>query len=325
MADLKERARLETIFTQSLYELRDIENDSRVSLLNAGSSLNTLQITHRELDMQVQSTVSAWTAYEPILALERDKFEKESRDYRANKRSAINLLKEIADKIQSVTLQQSPPQNVTPVRQNTMPVPKFSPITIPTFDGDLSQWTAFWDIFNSMVHSRLDLDEVVKFTTLRTHLKGRAFKTIEGVAVTNANYQGVVTLLKKQFGNTDRLVSSLIRELQNLPAPHYTHSEMLNFKLSFEKLISQIEQIDPVDTSSRLFREILISKLPAEAFKSLAERFKTTQFEYRQISEGLGDLINLMELCTLQPHSTSKEETKVTSTANLKIGTHDKR
>ena len=325
MADLKERTRLQSIYTQSLLELRDVEQDSRVSLLKPDSSLNTLQITHRELDMQVQTTVNAWTAYEPILASDKDEFEKESRDFRANRRAAINLLKEIADKIQSITPQQNPTQNVVPVRHNSMPVPKFEPITIPTFDGDLSQWMAFWDIFNSMVHSRSDMDEVVKFTTLRTHLKGRAFKTIEGVAVTNANYQGVVTLLKKRFGNPDRLRSSLIREFQNLPAPHYTYSELLNFKLSFEKLITQMQEIDPVDTSSRFFIEILTSKLPAEAFKSLAKKFDTTQFEYKQISEGLDDLIDLMEMCTLQPHSTPRAETKNISTTDLKVGTHEKR
>ena len=110
-----------------------------------------------------------------------------------------------------------------------------------------------------------------------------------------------------------------------MPAPHYTYSELLNFKLSFEKLVSQIEQIDAVDTSSRFFREILTSKLPADAFKSLAEKYKTTQFEYNQISEGLGELINLMEMCTLQPHSTSRAENKNISTTSLKVGTHEKR
>ena len=190
-----------------------------------------------------------------------------------------------------------------------MPVPKFTPITIPTFDGDITQWTPFWDIFDCMVHDRTDLSDVVKFTTLRAHLTGQAFKSIEGVAVTNANYQGVVTRLKKQFGNRDRLISGLIRELQNLPAPRHTHTELLNFKLSFEKLVSQIQQLDPLDTSNRLFRETLISKIPATSFDILAQKYKTTQFTYEHITEGLEGIINLMELCALQPHSPNRKET----------------
>ena len=64
---------------------------------------------------------------------------------------------------------------------------------------------------------------MIKFTTLKSHLKDRALRTIEGLSVTGDNYAIAVATLQDQFGNKDKLVSSLIREFQNLSIPHHNH------------------------------------------------------------------------------------------------------
>ena len=128
--------------------------------------------------------------------------------------------------------------------------------------------------------------------------------------------QIAVATLQDQFGNKDKLVSSLIREFQNLSIPHHNHSELLNFKLSYEKLVSQIQNLNSLDTNSRFFVEILASKIPAETFKTLVNKYDTTTFTFAQISERLAEIIKVMELCSLQPHS---KEVKNVSSTNLSI------
>ena len=105
------------------------------------------------------------------------------------------------------------------------------------------------------------------------------------------------------FRNKDKLVSSLIREFQNLSIPHHNHSELLNFKHFYKKLVSQIQNLNSLDTNSRFFIQILASKIPAESFKALVNEYDTTTFTFAQISEGLAEIIKVMALCSLEPHS----------------------
>ena len=100
-----------------------------------------------------------------------------------------------------------PNRPVSPTHTRSLPTPKLSHIEIPKFDGDVAKWSAFWDIFDSLIHSCSDLKDVVKFTTLRSHLTGRAFKTIEGIPVTHVNYNSAVDLLKGQFCKSDKLIT----------------------------------------------------------------------------------------------------------------------
>ena len=51
-----------------------------------------------------------------------------------------------------------------------------------------------------------------KFNYLRTQLEDRALKTIEGLDLTNANYETAITLLRKRYGKKPMVLD-----------PHYTH------------------------------------------------------------------------------------------------------
>ena len=318
MANEKEIERCATIYNQTLLDLKEVEGDSRTSLSNTNNSLACIQICETELKQQLDKTSNVWAAYEPYAALEKVKFESEACEYRVCRRSAVALLKEIADALKAI--QPSNPRTAPP-RQNVLPVPKFAPITIPTFSGKAEEFTSFWEIFTSLVHDRTDLDPVIKFATLKSHLKDRALRTIEGLSVTGDNYAIAVATLQDQFGNKDKLVSSLIREFQNLSIPNHNHSELLNFKLSYEKLVSQIQNLNSLDTNSRFFVEILASKIPAETFKTLVNKYDTTTFTFAQISEGLAEFIKVMELCSLQPHS---KEVKNVASTNLSIEANQK-
>ena len=71
-------------------------------------------------------------------------------------------------------------ENITGVKLPLLQLPKFS--------GNILEWSAFYDAFLASVDSHKRLSNVQKFTHLRSCLNGRAYKCIEGYAVTNDNY-----------------------------------------------------------------------------------------------------------------------------------------
>jgi len=52
---------------------------------------------------------------------------------------------------------------------NKVKLPK---LTLPHFNGNQVRWTAFWDSYESVIHSNDELTEVDKFNYLRSLLEG---------------------------------------------------------------------------------------------------------------------------------------------------------
>ncbi|KRX13086.1 Pol polyprotein, partial [Trichinella nelsoni] len=85
-------------------------------------------------------------------------------------------------------------KNNDPKTNSTRPILK-----LPTFDGDILQFKAFWDQFNAAVHRGDDLEDVTKFVHLRSCLAGAALHAISGVTTAVENSPAVVQLLHDRF------------------------------------------------------------------------------------------------------------------------------
>ena len=89
---------------------------------------------------------------------------------------------------------------------------------------------SFIEAFDAMVHVRIDISNIEKFTYLRGFLSGSALQTIEGMPLTSDNYIIAKDLLEKRYGNPqlivschmnallklDKIVSANAKELRNL-------------------------------------------------------------------------------------------------------------
>ena len=81
-------------------------------------------------------------------------------------------------------------------------------IQLPNCDGNIQQWTEFWEMFSTAVDQQ-NLSKISKFTYLEGVLKGAAATAISGIAITSDNYDLVVSLLKERFTRYDAIIESL--------------------------------------------------------------------------------------------------------------------
>lgn len=95
---------------------------------------------------------------------------------------------------------------------------KIDSIQLPFFNGDLTQWEAFKDLFEYLIHKNEELSDTVKFHQLRSHLKGIAFDTIRGYQLTGTNYHAAWHDLQKRFNRKEDLVQEYIRKFLEVAA-----------------------------------------------------------------------------------------------------------
>ena len=88
-------------------------------------------------------------------------------------------------------------------------------LQIPVFDGNLQQWQEFWDIYKATIHEQQTMPAVLKFSYLKSVLKGSALSAIAGIPLTSENYSLVVKLLQERFGRKEAIVESLYFKLQS--------------------------------------------------------------------------------------------------------------
>lgn len=61
---------------------------------------------------------------------------------------------------------------------------------------------SFWDPYKSAIHENREISKVDEFNYLNSLLEGVALQIIKGLSLMEENYDTVIELLQKRFGNT---------------------------------------------------------------------------------------------------------------------------
>lgn len=181
---------------------------------------------------------------------------------------------------------------------------KLDSIQLPYFNGDLTTWEAFRDLFEYLIDKSTKLSDTVKFHQLRSHLKGIAFDTIRGYQLTGSNYKAAWSDLKKRFDRKEDLVDEYIRKFLEIPVI----SNKAQF-ISLRHIVDTTNQMlralptlsVPVDHWDPFINLIVLSKLDEETRHEWKQRKGTSM----QPSK---DLINWLEtrINELQPSTSDR-------------------
>ncbi|XP_055633266.1 uncharacterized protein LOC129773650 [Toxorhynchites rutilus septentrionalis] len=126
-------------------------------------------------------------------------------------------------------------------------------IDLPKFDGDLSRWLSFRDMFTSMVHSNADIPTVAKMQYLLQSLEGEAHKPFESTDISADNYALTWDALLKRYDNKRYLKRQLFRALYDLPplnkeSPQELHDLVDDYQRHVKVLAKLNEPVIHCDT-----------------------------------------------------------------------------
>ena len=142
---------------------------------------------------------------------------------------------------------------------------KLPKIDIPYFDGDYATFYTFWDVFETCIDGNSTLSNVSKLSYLRSYLKGNALSAINGLQLTNANYQEAVKILKSRFGDKDRVSSALINKLLNIQSVSNDVSKLRIFHDQVESCTRNLATIGIApDGYEIVLLNLMRNKLPNE-------------------------------------------------------------
>ena len=92
-------------------------------------------------------------------------------------------------------------------------VAKLPQIELPKFNGNYSDWLAFYDQFSSSVDKNPKLSNVQKLIYLKRCLTGPAERLIKNLETTEDNYDNAVKILTDRYHNERIIVRNLLTRI----------------------------------------------------------------------------------------------------------------
>ena len=159
------------------------------------------------------------------------------------------------------------PSDVPPPTRDSTHRAKLPKLTLKSFNGDITTWISFWDSYNSAIHQNTELADIDKFNYLKSLLEKSAADAIAGLALTTANYEEAISILKKRFGNKKQIIGRHMDLLLNADAVT-SDQNLKGLRQLYDHVESHVRSLKSLGVTSEnygsLLASVLMNKLPHE-------------------------------------------------------------
>ena len=108
---------------------------------------------------------------------------------------------------------------------------------LPTFSGDYTQWSFFYDQFKALIDTNPKLAPIVKFKRLVAALDGEAARTVKAFQFKAENYPLVKQALEFRYGQPKLIFTDMYRQVQR-------HSQVDESNLEdFRAFVDQVKEM----------------------------------------------------------------------------------
>ena len=214
------------------------------------------------------------------------------------------------------------PAHSAPATLNTPVRPKLPELLLSKFDGDVTTWHSFWDSYESAVHNNASLSDVNKFTYLKSLVLKSAKDAIEGLALTAANYEEAVAILKKCFGNQQLIISKHMEELMSTEGVSSVQ-DVTALRCMYNKVEVHVRGLRSLGVASAsygaLLTPILQKKLPPE-LRIVINREITESSDLDKLMKVLAEEIEVRERSVTTSTSSQSTARKRSTSATFITG-----
>ncbi|GFY34965.1 DUF1758 domain-containing protein [Trichonephila clavipes] len=170
-----------------------------------------------KLESEISNTADKTTSLEEEIVTReeyRDKFiiSKIRAERYVESVSNTAIQNSVENQLQNITLPLN--STVSSILTNQPRLPK---LTLESFSGkDISSFSSFWARFKSAVHENSSLNDVDKFSYLKSVVTSDAELAIRGLTPTSENYAKAMKILENRFGRKELIVDFHMNRLLNL-------------------------------------------------------------------------------------------------------------
>ncbi|XP_055916401.1 uncharacterized protein LOC129949150 [Eupeodes corollae] len=193
-------------------------------------------------------------------------------------------------------------------------------IDLPKFDGSYTNWRAFHDRFQALVHKNATLEDIDKLHFLQTCLIGDAHRFMQNIAVESASYEKAWELLEERYNHKRILVHIQMQSLFGQPSlTRETASGLKELLYTTRECLLALENLEvPISSWDTVLIWFLVQKLPSTSQKLWEEKLGNSKDlpKFDAFSEFLETRFRTLEVMGQQELATPtrrKEESSVNS------------
>ena len=195
----------------------------------------------------------------------------------------------VKDRSDLATLTSSTPTSFTSTADRVCynPLADLPTIKVPTFAGDILEWSTFWAAFRSSIDSRTELNNTQKLQYLRQAVKDPDLQSLlHSPLETEDMYVSVIAELKDRFNKTREIHAHLTDAVIKLPTPKQTRVDLRRAVDSFKRTIDSLKQTE---------HYTLDAFLSSRFYLALPQRLQTLWDQHTKKDKGVPPILNLLK------------------------------
>ena len=181
---------------------------------------------------------------------------------------------------------------------------KLPKLELKTFDGNVLKWHEFWENFEHCVHNQPLVQELQKFSYLKSCLRGPAFVCISNFELRAENYGPAIQFLKESYGHKNVLRKAHLDSWEKL-APVSNSRDVPRLKRLYEDVESHYKaslavNVMPHEYTATMVPKLL-KKLPMDVRIKLNEtKDENEDLEIDELVEELRKIVKIREKSGVQ-------------------------
>ena len=202
-------------------------------------------------------------------------------------------------------------------------------LVIGKFDGDVINWSSFWDQLSSAIHENDSLNKINKFTYWKSFLCDSAKLTISGLSLSSENYKEAIDLLKQRYGNTQVLVNAFMKKFIQLP-PVQNSNNVECLRHFYDQVETSVRNLKTLGVEINMYGSLLTpllnEEIPDNLRLKIPRKFDNDVWELSEILNLVKNELEAKERSSFMlSHTSDQYQDHTTAALLVKGGTENKR